>query len=556
MPLNLLTDPWIPVRRASGRRESISPCQITSNPDDPVLAVSHDRPDLAAGLTEFLVSLYQVCLPPRDERAWDSWRDSPPTPHALAQALAPYADVFILDGDGPRFLQDLTVADDPKVKEKPVDALFIDYPGEDADTSGADFFRRITGPMRLCPACAAAALFVLQAWSPAGGQGNRTSLRGGGPLSTIVLGPTLWDTVWRNILPAPLVDTLPGDPAKPREAVFPWLAPARTSGKDGRDTTASDIHPRQTLYGMPRRVRLLFSTGPAIPCSACGAQSATWIERILAKNYGVNYTGVFDHPLTPYRQESGKEPYTVKASPIVTRYRNWIGLTFGATSEKGFVQRPALAVRHFLDARAAYEIDEGIEADRLWAFGFDMDKAKAKAWIEATAPVFVVPEEHRQAYADKVRQATDAAGLVCANLNKAVRKALADKGRTIKSDAAFPAAVEEAFYRSTEAIFYKWLLALAATVGQEPPSVKDRERFLRDLCSVTYKIFERYLKSASLDGELGAGRDLLARKAKAFKELNNFNTPGNDTLRTIMDLPVLEKDVKRPSKTGRKAKGG
>lgn len=556
MEYNLLVKKWIPIIRASGRRESISPCQITSNLDDPVLAVSHDRPDLAAGLTEFLVSLYQVCLPPRDERAWDAWRDTPPTPQAVAQALAPYADAYRLDGDGPRFLQDLTVASDPKVKEKPVDALFIDYPGEDADTSGADFFRRITGPMRLCPACAAAALFVLQAWSPAGGQGNRTSLRGGGPLSTLVLGPTLWDTIWRNVLPASRVDALPGDSTKPREAVFPWLAPTRTSAKDGQDTTASDIHPRQTLFGMPRRVRLLFETGPAIACSACDAPSDIWIERILAKNYGVNYTGVFDHPLTPSRQEPGKEPYTVKASPVVTRYRNWIGLTLGATSERGFVQRPALAVRHFLTTRSAYEIEEGVEADRLWAFGFDMDKAKAKAWIEATAPVFVVPEDHRQAYADRVRQATDAAGLVCANLNKAVRKALADKGRTIKADAAFPAAVEEAFYRSTEAVFYEWLRELAASAGQGPPSAKDRERFLRALCTVTYELFECYLKSASLDGELGAGRDLLARKARAFKELQNFNTPGNDTLRTLMDLPALEKDVKHPSKTGRKAKGG
>jgi CRISPR system Cascade subunit CasA len=554
MEYNLLVEKWIPVIRASGRRESISPCQITSNPDDPVLAVAHDRPDLAAGLTEFLVSLYQVCLPPRDERAWDAWRDTPPTPQAVAQALAPYADAFSLDGDGPRFLQDLTVADDPKVKKNPVDALFIDYPGEDADTSGTDFFRRITGPIRLCPACAAAALFTLQAWAPSGGRGHRTSLRGGGPLSTLVLGPTLWNTVWRNILPAPLLDTLPGDPGKPHEAVFSWLAPTRTSGKDGQDTHALDIHPRQTLFGMPRRLRLLFETGPATPCALCDEKSTAWVERILAKSYGVNYTGVFDHPLTPYRQETGKEPYTVKASPGVTRYRNWIGLTLGATSETGFVQRPALAVRHFLDARASYEIEEGQEVDRIWAFGFDMDKAKAKAWIESTAPVFIVPKEHRQAYAERVRQATDAAGRICANLNAAVRKALSDPGRKIKPDASFTAAVENAFYRSTESIFYDWLHEVAASVAQGPPTTERREWFLRTLCRTTYDLFDRYLKNAPLDGDMG--RDILARKARAFRELKNFNAAGNAMLRQTMDLAVLEKDLKHPSKTGRKAKGG
>jgi len=446
------------------------------------------------------------------------------------------------------------VADDQRVREEPVAAPFTDFPGVVEAESGADFFRRVTGPMRLCPACAAGALFALQAWSPAGGQGNRTSLRGGGPLSTIVLGPILWDTVWRNILPGPLLDSLPGDPGKPREAVFPWLAPTRTSGKDGRDTTASDLHPRQTLFGMPRRIRLVFETGPAISCSACGVQNATWVERILAKNYGVNYTGVFDHPLTPYRQESGKEAYTVKASPGVARYRNWIGLTFGATSEKGFVQRPALAVRHFLNARASYEIEEGQDADRIWAFGFDMDKAKAKAWIESTAPVFIVPDEHRQAYADRVRQATDAAGLICANLNQAVRKALSDPGRKIKPDASFTAAVENAFYRSTEPLFYDWLHELAATVSLGLPPSQRRERFLRSLCRVTYDLFDRYLKNAPLDGD--TGRDILARKAKAYRELTKFNAAGNATLRQIMDLPVLEKDAKPPSKTGRKAKGG
>ncbi|WP_239500552.1 type I-E CRISPR-associated protein Cse1/CasA, partial [Streptococcus pneumoniae] len=65
----------------------------------------------------------------------------------------------------------------------------------------------------------------LQTYAPSGGAGHRTSLRGGGPLTTL-LAParkgravaTLWDRVWTNV-PDADPDAGAADPAR----IFPWL---------------------------------------------------------------------------------------------------------------------------------------------------------------------------------------------------------------------------------------------------------------------------------------------------------------------------------------------
>nr|WP_231886596.1 type I-E CRISPR-associated protein Cse1/CasA [Methylomonas methanica] len=84
---------------------------------------------------------------------------------------------------------------------------------------------------QLCPSCAATALFTLQTNAPSGGVGHRVGLRGGGPLTTLVLPKasqtTLWQKLWLNVFnqeDLQSVDTAPGDGGMaPAEIYADWL---------------------------------------------------------------------------------------------------------------------------------------------------------------------------------------------------------------------------------------------------------------------------------------------------------------------------------------------
>ena len=97
--LNLVSDPWIPVLRRSGR-DTIRPDQI-AEPD--VLRPDWPRPDLNLACFELLIGLVYLAHPPKggDDRA------NPPDAATLRTAMKPLAPAFNLLGDGPRFLQDL-----------------------------------------------------------------------------------------------------------------------------------------------------------------------------------------------------------------------------------------------------------------------------------------------------------------------------------------------------------------------------------------------------------------------------------------------------------------
>ena len=84
--LNLVSDPWIPVLRRSGR-DTIRPDQITE-PD--VLRPDWPRPDLNLACFELLIGLVYLAHPPigGDDRA------NPPDAATLRTAMKPLAPAF------------------------------------------------------------------------------------------------------------------------------------------------------------------------------------------------------------------------------------------------------------------------------------------------------------------------------------------------------------------------------------------------------------------------------------------------------------------------------
>ena len=205
--LNLIDASWLPVRRRSGAVECIPPWRVNDRiGEDPVIAFDWPRPDFNGAAHELLIGLLSTAAAPKDDDEWEDWWQEPPEPEILRERFARIAHAFDLDGPGPRFLQDLDPlegAGDKEIKE--IAALLIDAPGAQTLRNNADLFVKRGGAPVLSRATAAMALYTLNAYAPSGGAGHRTSLRGGGPMTTLVIanhedyGATLWGRLWPNV---------------------------------------------------------------------------------------------------------------------------------------------------------------------------------------------------------------------------------------------------------------------------------------------------------------------------------------------------------------------
>jgi CRISPR system Cascade subunit CasA len=475
VPFSLLDQPWLPARRADGARQWIRPAEITTEIDrNPVVAIDWSRPDFDAATREFLIGLLAVSAHRRAQQTqfWAEWFRSPPPTEALDAALAPLRHAFVLDGAGPRFLQDMQPLEGEAV---PVSQLLIDAPGEATIRKNLDHFVRRGGVETLSRAGAAMALFTLQTYAPSGGAGHRVGLRGGGPLTTLVfperpeedLRPvSLWHVLWLN------VPVRAGDiaPTSFDARVFPWLGPTRTSEKD-QGTTRQDVDALQVFWGMPRRIRLDFEPNTENRrCDLTGAIDTMIVRTYRTRPRGTKYEA-FQHPLSPHYQAKGSEGWLpVHGQPGRTGWRDWLGLVF-ADAETG--RRPAdvlgLARNRLKNIRPAGWRHNHV---RLIAAGYDMDNMKARNFIESEMPVHLLDADVAQEYEPAVRELVKGGRAAEQMLSQSIRMALfnGDPKNAPGSDAGPRGQARERFWDETEHTFHRLLDRLVedlATTDEE-----------------------------------------------------------------------------------------
>jgi len=451
---NLITDNWLPVRRASGAKEMIAPWQITDQHDtDPIVALAAPRADFNGALMQFLIGLLQTAAPPTkaDNDDWLDWLEQAPAPEVLQEKFERIHHAFNLNGAGPRFIQDF---DELEGDTKPIDALLIEAPGANTLRNNADHFIKRGGVEALCPACAASALFTLQTNAPGGGAGHRTSLRGGGPLTTLAiidsrdsagLPETLWRNIWLNVLRERDVESLSDGSDKRTDAdIFPWLAPTRTSDihHGGRDTYPGDVNPLQMYWAMPRRIRLDWDNTHEGECDICGEESNQLVSQYVTQNYGVNYNGPWKHPLSPHSlDKNDNTPIPQHPQPGGMSYRHWLRFVAGEDLSEAARVISAFNKRNL----------EGMLQLRLWAFGYDMDNMKARCWYETTYPLYLLDERVRAAFIGRAQSLISAAIEVSKFVRSTVKEAWFKRPGDAKGDTSF---LIEAFFQHTENTFF------------------------------------------------------------------------------------------------------
>jgi CRISPR system Cascade subunit CasA len=433
--LNLITDAWIPVRRKDGTRAVIAPWQMA----DPALAFPDwPRPDLNIACLELLIGLVFLADPPSGVRDWRERQT--PDPDRLRDRLAPFAPAFALMGDGPRFMQDREAFEGEEANSP--DMLFIDSAGGQTVRNNADVMVKRDRYGALDPAMAAMALYTLQAHAPSGGKGNRTSMRGGGPMVTLVdPGGGLWPLIWANVPD--------GAPATPE--VLPWMHRTRTSER-GEQVVPQDAHPAECFFGMPRRLRLVGRDGRVIG--------------VAQRPYGTNYVG-WEHPLTPhYRQKPGAELLPVHPRAGHFGYRNWLGIVVRRTAGDDTARRARV-----LDLWSG----RSEERAEVLVAGWAMDNMKPRDFTFSRAPLLDLPDET----AERVEGLVEGAAAVAAALRGALAPVLAE-------GEAREAAREDFFVRTQGA--FEARLAQLTAVNANPEAVA--QGWLDDLTEAALAIFD------------------------------------------------------------------
>ena len=538
--MNLLHDPWIPVRGEDGQRHWITPDRLG---EPQWRAFDANRPDFNGALAQFAIGLLQTTTPVANVLAWRTLFTTPPDAAVLRTWFEPVAHAFVLDGDGPRFMQDFDLGSDG-VAINEVSALLIDAPGENTVKNNADHFVKRAQITSLCHACAATALFTLQLNAPSGGAGHRTGLRGGGPLTTLVLAPgnsSLWQHLWMNVRDRPGFLAHGGDAEQTdAQRSFPWLGAITGLQAPKGETAQSQVHPAHLYWAMPRRIRLETDRGLAGLCDCCGRASTALVNRYATKNYGLNYKGAWSHPLSPY-YETKEGWLPVHPQPDGLGYQHWLAWVLGANTKKS-------------STRVAQVVERAISLPhrqtggglRLWAFGYDMDNMKARCWYDSTMPIFGLAEcttDARRAMQAELERWLAAAELAATYLRGAVKDAWfsADaRGDYGHIDAAFWGATEGPFYRQLQALIE------AAQQSADYAELPAREAWHKVLVTAALRLFDQ-----SFGGTGPIERQNPRRIALAHRQLRN--SLFGPKLRQALGLPTDPASAKPAPKTTKKS---
>ena len=532
--MNLLQTPWLPFRLRDGSQQTLP---ITSICRSDIIDFALPREDFQGAAYQFSIGLLQTVFAPEDEEAWGDFYHTPPTENDLQQAFDTVAHVFMATGNGPLFMQDFETLS--QEKPTPITGLLIEAPGANAIKQNTDHFvkRDLCDVMSLDMAILA--LFTLQINAPSGGSGHRVGLRGGGPLTTLVLpdkhNSSLWKKLWLNVMHRDYYRY--DDPDFTDGSVFPWLAPTKVSSKKGTEIYSTEVHPLHMYWAMPRRIRLQVSDTEAV-CHINGKASKQTVSTFVTKNYGGNYSGNWEHPFTPYKwnpKKPNEEHLSIKGQQGGITYKIWDLLTLTSNTDG---QRCATAAAYY-QTIAEYIKEDHSEKPRLWAFAYDMDNMKARCWYSVTLPLFSVAPEHLNSVFNKVKELQVLANFALWHCRTQVKSAWFEKPSEVKGNML---SVDLAFWPRSEATFFKAVQQIIQSTTTETNSEasltpQQAKVWLNQLRAVCTDLFDEIALS-----EEGSDRSM-ARAMKARHRLTGWLYGGKEIKRftTHYNIPSTTK---------------
>ncbi len=313
--MNLLKDPWIPVRAngGTGAFQLLTYGALLCEPGD--WQVSLPRDDLELACLQLLVCMTQVMFLPEDDRALLARIHTPLTPEEFATGLEPCHDWFDLDHPTQPFMQARGVE---ATESTPIQKLLIGLP----EGNNHAFFNEVGEVRHLSGSLAAIALFNQASNCPSFGGGFKGSLRGGAPITTMVFGSGLRNTIWRNVLTHQRVGerqiAIPGfEHDQPT-----WVKPIVEKSTIPWD----QIGLMRGLFWQPAKVELIRAE-IYHPCDLLGGKAVPGYSGFRKEKFNFTVEGVWPHPHGTLNMSLKKGELEQKFASFTTTAPAWTQLS-------------------------------------------------------------------------------------------------------------------------------------------------------------------------------------------------------------------------------------
>jgi CRISPR system Cascade subunit CasA len=335
--MNLLTDPWVPVHR-DGRFRHLTYRDLLCQNEDWQVALPRD--DLEMACLQLLIALTQCLFTPKDLEEWLERQQAPQTEAAFDAATEPYLGTFDLAHPEHPCMQTRGVT----AKDiTPIQKLFVGLP----EGNNHALFNGVGEIRHACASCTAIALYNQAATAPSFGGGFKAGLRGMAPITTLIMGEHLRQTVWRNVLHEESLDQVfPGWHETDGQPV--WLHPIAP----GSTEHGATIGLTRGYFWQPAKIDLL-PPEPAHHCDCCGADIPAGYSGLRKEKFNYTVAGLWPHPLSPRKWATKKGVKEETFLTFTTTAPAWTQLSQfvldNPDPQQGFV--PAPVVSQFKAAR-------------------------------------------------------------------------------------------------------------------------------------------------------------------------------------------------------------
>jgi len=283
--MNLLTDAWVPVREL-GRFKQVPLAEVLCEDKD--ISLSLPRDDLEMAALQLLVSLTQVLWMPKDVSELRLRIKTPLSPEEYQSAIEEKKEWFDLEHPEYPFMQEKTT---PQTAFASIQGIFAGMPDEKSTSSHA-LFVESSQISYACPSCITIAVFNRASCTPNYSGKHKGALRGGAPVTTLLLGNNLRENIWLNVMSSEFVkEIIPLDENADNLPV--WVNPIKNKSTFGAQT----IGLLRGLFWQP--IHILFHNWEEGVCQLCRTKGKVHGDYLRASDFKYTLNGIWPHPHSP-----------------------------------------------------------------------------------------------------------------------------------------------------------------------------------------------------------------------------------------------------------------
>ncbi|MBN1757921.1 MAG: type I-E CRISPR-associated protein Cse1/CasA [Chitinispirillaceae bacterium] len=500
--MNLLTDPWVPVRKGTEFLQVRYKDLLCT--DQPELNIALPRDDLELACVQLLAALTQVIFIPENQKQLRERVRTPVTESEFDAGIKKFneKDKEWFDLEHPKwpFMQTRGVQGEWTSIQK----LLTGMPEGTSKSGSAHAFFNTTSEIRYLGAgITAIALFNQASNSPSFGGGFKGSLRGAGPISTMVVGKSLRKTVWYNVLSHDSVKKLLPWYGSADEAEMPtWVAPIPKNAKIFPDS----IGLCRGLFWQPSDVEMKASDTFTY-CDFIASPEQPCYTGFRKERRNFELTSPWTHPYSPREYDKdGKFKYLAfrGAAPAWTQMNEYL-YNSNIVDKGGYV--PAAILENHLDSTVnllvgGYKVERGAKIVYRRHDMFSLPSGWSEQFRDRITKIVHIGLETENLLTSKVLYP-----MIKGNKDKKIK----GLGSSINTKAS------TMYYHLTETLIHEML---KETNLRE--YINNRSKFINDLSKICFDIFEQltmpYAIKPELTGIIATARDKLRRLMNKLRQ--------------------------------------